>query len=667
MQYAVLGRTGLRVSRLGFGTMRFPMKSDAEVDRDVTIPLLRRAFELGVNCFDSAVGYCSGDSQRVLGEALEDVRDQVVLSTKNPHYNKSDKATWWKNLEDSLRLLRTDHIDLYSFHSLNYEAFEEALAGEDGLYKEMLKARDQGLIRHIGHSFHGSNESLRKLIDTGLFESVILQYNLLDQRLEPEMAYAHERGMGVIVMGPVGGGRLGYPSERAAELVGQVKSTPELALRFVLSNESVTMALSGMTETKQVEENVATVSRVGKLTREDNRKIKAAVRERKELMGLYCTGCGYCMPCPEGVDIPANLEILNLERVFGLTQHAKGRYAGLPGKAAFCRLCGKCLERCPQKLDIPLRLGEAVAALDERAGSVAGWGELRKASPAEHGLLRLHMRCHLKNFTPRPQNVQVELNSHYEEQVHPARFRVNELKPYGRRHKDLEVLVRPPLETLTVDVLLKHDGTQLAEHLHYVVTTAARQKAHAFDPTARRKGALHVPSAIHPAHAAEKPLRGHSFDFVASYDDENLYVWADVEDDLRWPAREEARRRMRADNLCIFLDGRKSSELGRGGYRDGVMSLTVFVPAQDAAKPQVRTSNDSQVTVELARTPIGYRVDCAIPWRVFSRVKGTPGVIGFDVAINSYDSEGKEDVRLAWTGRTGQDRDAGGFGRLLLI
>jgi hypothetical protein len=97
------------------------------------------------------------------------------------------------------------------------------------------------------------------------------------------------------------------------------------------------------------------------------------------------------------------------------------------------------------------------------------------------------------------------------------------------------------------------------------------------------------------------------------------------------------------------------------------MSLTVFVPAQDAAKPQVRTSNDSQVTVELARTPIGYRVDCAIPWRVFSRVKGTPGVIGFDVAINSYDSEGKEDVRLAWTGRTGQDRDAGGFGRLLLI
>ncbi len=184
MQYTVLGRTGLKVSRLGFGCMRLPMKSDTEVDRSLAIPLLQRAVELGVSYFDTAVGYCGGDSQRVLGEATQGVRDKVVLSTKNPHYDKVDKKGWWKNLEDSLERLRTDHIDIYNFHGLNWETYGASLAGEDGLYREVLKAKEQGLIRHICHSFHGPLASLKSIVSSGPFDSVTLQSNLLDRSLE---------------------------------------------------------------------------------------------------------------------------------------------------------------------------------------------------------------------------------------------------------------------------------------------------------------------------------------------------------------------------------------------------------------------------------------------------------------------------------------------------
>ncbi len=667
MQYKPLGKTGLTVSRLGFGCMRLPMKSRTEVDRDKTVPMLRRAVELGINYFDTAVGYCGGDGQRALGDAMEGIRDQVILSTKNHHYDKADKGGWWKNLEDSLECLRTDCIDVYSIHGLNYEGYEGSFAGEDGLYRELLKAKEQGLIRHICHSFHGSCESLKKMVDTGLFESVTCQYNLLDRQVEEGIAYAAEHGEGVVIMGPVGGGRLGYPSERAAELVGEVRSTPELALRFVLSNPNVTVALSGMSTMQMLEENVETVSRAAELAQEDHDRIQAAIQERKEFLGLYCTGCGYCMPCPEGVDIPANFEILNLERIFGLTDHARSRYLSLGGKAALCRLCGKCLEPCPQDLDIPARLAEAVAVLDKRAGSVAGWSELRGGSVDRRGMVSVDLRYHLKNFTDQEQKVTVEFHPHREDQVFPERFQVRKLKPYGRRHKDVQMTVGPALEALSLDVMLACDGARALEHLHHVATTARQAEGYELGAEKPRRGTLHVPSPVHPIHGSDQNVLGHSFDFVGAYDDRNLYVWADVEEDLLCPAAEKIEGREKADNLRIFLDGRKVGELGRGGYENGVMSLTVYPPADEGAEPQVRTSNDAQVTARLERTPFGYRVDCAIPWQVFSQVRGRPDVVGFDVGINSYDAQGNDVLRLTWTGRAGQERDPGAFGKLLLV
>lgn len=667
MQYTVLGKTGLKVSRLGFGCMRLPMKSSNEVDRELAIPMLHRAVELGITYFDTAVGYCGGDSQRVLGEAMEAMRDKVVLSTKNPHYVRDDKDGWWKNLNDSLERLRTDHIDVYNFHGMNFERYEAAVDGDDGLYKEVLKAREQGMVRHICHSFHGSLESLKKCVDTGLFESVTLQYNLLDQSLEEGIAYLADHGMGVTVMGPVGGGRLGYPSGKAQEIAGEVKSTPELALRFVLSNPNVCIALSGMSTMQQLEENVATVSETGELSREDHARIEAAVEERKKLAGLYCTGCNYCLPCPDAVDIPANFEILNLERVFGLSEHARSRYAALGGKAALCRQCGKCVELCPQELDIPTRLGEAVALLDERSGSIAGWGEIRGVQSAKDGLVGLKMRYQIKNFTDQDyETVDVKLHAHGEEQISPESFQFNGVKGFARRHKDIELRVATPVDALSIDSLIAFDGSHTFEHLYHILASAYRAPDFGSGSEKPPGPVVHVPGPMHPVHVSEQSLKHHSFDFAVGYDDQSLVVWADVEEDLLYPITERGSGRLRADLLRIFLDGRQSREIGLGGYTDNVMHVSICPPPRGETEPYIRTSREVEVETTVTLTSLGYRLGCRIPWKAFCQERSAPALIGFDLALLSHDAEGKQVLRLSWTGREDQERNTASFGKLLL-
>ena len=667
MQYTTLGKTGLEVSRLGFGCMRLPMKTAQIVDRELAIPMLHKAVELGITYFDTAVGYCGGDSQRVLGEAMEGMRDKVVLSTKNHHYDKKDKKGWWKNLDDSIERLRTDHIDIYNYHGMNYEQFTANVDGEDGMYKEMLKAKEQGMVRHICHSFHGDAESLMKCVDTGLFDVVTLQYNIIDKKLEEGIEYANKHGMGVVVMGPVGGGRLGYPSGTAHEIAGEVKSTPELALRFVLSNESVNVALSGMSTMQQLEENVETVSGTAELSAQDHSRIEEAVEERRKLAGLYCTGCNYCMPCPDGVDIPDNFEVLNLDRVFGLNEHAKSRYKAIGGQAALCTQCGKCVKLCPQELDIPTRLGEAVALLDELSGSVSGWSELHNAAHDESGMLKLKMRYFVKNYSDKKYDkVEVKLHGHMEEQVSPDTFTLDNLKPFGKRHKDLELRVMPPIAALSIDSLITFNGSHTFEHLYHIVASANKVSDYKISTEKPAGAVIHVPGPMHPVHTSTQTLRSHSFDFSASYDEHNLYIWADVEEDLLFPIEDIDAKSKKGDQLKIFLDGREEPYRGIGGITDGVMNVTIFAPAKGNTKPGIVSSSDADVNVQFIHTPAGYGISCAVPWSAFNQSKGIPSVIGFDIAQLSHDGEGKQTLRLSWTGRERQEGDTASFGRLFL-
>lgn len=371
MIYRELGTTGLKVSQLGFGAMRLPMVSEekgAPVDDELAIPMIHRAFEAGVNYIDTAVGYCNRDSQRAVGAALKGWRDKIVVSTKN-HYYDEDESEWWKNLEDSLRLLDVETIDIYNHHGIRWKTWQEKV--EPRVSKWMVKAREQGLIRHICVSFHDDNDALRNIVDTGYASSITLQYNLLDRQLADGIAYAKQKGIGVVVMGPVGGGRLGGASEVLGGALPNVGRVPELALRFVLANPDVSVALSGMSTMRQVEENLATASDPAVLSADDLAVIDELLERLKKMAELYCTGCKYCMPCPEEVAIPKIFERYNRGRVYGLWESARAEYARLGkgwdkgAKADACVECGECEEKCPQNIPIRKQLKEAHEALTD--------------------------------------------------------------------------------------------------------------------------------------------------------------------------------------------------------------------------------------------------------------------------------------------------------------
>ncbi len=369
MIYREYGTTGIRVSALGFGCMRFPMRK-GHVDADRTIHMLHRAVDLGINYLDSAYVYCNEESEAVLGEAVEGRRTNLYLSTKN-HYKGDDPAKWRRYLDTSLERLNTDYIDFYHLHDLRLREYLSHLKPH-GAMEEARKAKDEGLIRHLCFSSHDEPENIAKLIDTGEFEGLLVQYNILDRRNEEVIARAHEKGLGVSIMGTVAGGKLIPRSSRLNRTEGHRWTIPQLAIRFVLSNSGVSAALSGMENVGMLESNVASVS-PGPLNPQENQQILQIADDARRLRGLYCTGCSYCMPCPSGVDIPANFAAYNLARVWGLRGMARARYRALgrtdseaagPSWAAACKECGQCESKCPQNLPIMKKLMEVRKALE---------------------------------------------------------------------------------------------------------------------------------------------------------------------------------------------------------------------------------------------------------------------------------------------------------------
>ena len=372
MQYRKFGNTGVEISALGFGAMRLPEveeKGAWRIDEEKALAAIPRAFELGVNYIDTAYGYCHGNSEPVVGKALKGWRDQIYLSTKLPTWLVEKPSDYRRLLEEQLTRLDVDYIDFYHFHALNRDRFENIVL-KHNLLEEAQKAKDEGVIKHISFSFHDEPKMLMELIDLGIFSSLLCQYNLLDRVNEEAIGYAREKGVGVVIMGPVAGGRLAVSSPVLQKLLGErAVSSPELALRFVLANPGVSCALSGMTGAEMVAENVKAASSEVPLTDEELERINMAMEENKQLAELYCTGCDYCMPCPNGVNIPHNFRLMNYHRVYGLTDYARQEYQKLGpdsengGKAEDCIDCGICEDLCPQNIDIREQLRETAAAL----------------------------------------------------------------------------------------------------------------------------------------------------------------------------------------------------------------------------------------------------------------------------------------------------------------
>jgi len=373
MQYRDFGKTGVKISTLGFGAMRLPYKvinGKNVYDEGESIKIIHRAFELGINYIDTAPGYCEKKSESIVGKALKGWRDKVYVSTKNP-IEDSSGSNYRKRLENSLKELDVEYIDFYHMWGINWALFEEKINVKNGPMSEAIKAKEEGLIKHISFSFHDKPENMIKLIDTGYFETVLCQYNLLDRSNEQAIAYAHDKGLGVVVMGPVGGGRLAAPSEVIRNLLpGKVKSSAEIALRFVIANRNVSCALSGMENIKMIEDNAAIASNEDCLSAEELKAVNAAIEEKKRLAELYCTGCNYCMPCPQGINIPHNFLLMNYHKIYGLTDYARNEYSKIgtgenhkEKKAEECVECGLCEKKCPQKIEIRRQLKETAKAL----------------------------------------------------------------------------------------------------------------------------------------------------------------------------------------------------------------------------------------------------------------------------------------------------------------
>jgi predicted aldo/keto reductase-like oxidoreductase len=372
MQYRKLGNTGVMISALGFGSMRLPgYEKDGEffVEEEKSIEMIHRAFNLGVNYIDSAYGYCGGKSEIVVGKALKGYRDRVYVSTKVPTWHVKQKSDYRRLLEEQLKKLDVEYIDFYHFHSLNKDSWENTVLKYD-LLEDAQKAKNEGLIKHISFSFHDKPELLMEIVDTGLFETLLCQYNLLDRSNEQAIAYANKKGVGVVIMGPVGGGRLASPSEIIEKsLGGKAKSTPEVALRFVLGNPNVSCALSGMSSIEMVEANVEVASIEEPLSEKEWKKINETFEENKKLADLYCTGCEYCLPCPNDIKIPRVFTIMNYHKAYGLTDYAKKEFAKVGKEEAYgnspseCVECGVCETKCPQNIKIRERLKESLAEL----------------------------------------------------------------------------------------------------------------------------------------------------------------------------------------------------------------------------------------------------------------------------------------------------------------
>ena len=365
MKYRSFGKLNWKVSALGFGAMRLPTicNDAAKINEPEAIKMIRYAIDHGVNYVDTAYPYHGGNSETLVGKALEDgYRENVKLATKMPTWLVNSQQDMDKYLEEQLKRLKTD-VDFYLLHGLNKERWQKLQAQDVIGWAE--KKIDEGKFRYLGFSFHDEYDVFKNIIDGYQNWTLCqIQYNYADAEYQAGtrgLRYAASEGLAVVVMEPVAGGRLAMkPPKTIQELWAglRVKRTQaELALLWVWNQPEVSVALSGMSTMEQVKENVRTASHSGidKLTGEDLSFINQVALKYKEAGFIGCTACRYCLPCPEGVNITDIIAFYNEFYVKNMSDEVKAKYwehITPESQAKRCVACGKCEELCPQRLPI---------------------------------------------------------------------------------------------------------------------------------------------------------------------------------------------------------------------------------------------------------------------------------------------------------------------------
>lgn len=369
MQYRE-DRYGNKISQLGYGCMRFTKKGTS-IDFDKAEKEILAAVEMGINYFDTA--YIYPGNEECLGKiiAKNNLRDRIKIATKLPQYMMRTQAAIDKTFREELKRLNTDYIDYYLMHMFtDYSEWEKLKELDMENWIDSHKA--DGSIRQIGFSYHGDSDMFIKILNAYDWDFCQIQYNYLDENSQAGvkgLKAAAEKGIPVIIMEPLRGGKLVNLPEKAKKVLqdSDTKYTPaELGLRWLWNQPEVTCVLSGMNSMEMLEENVRIASNAGvnDFTDKEFDIIRNVVKIYKEQEKVGCTGCRYCMPCPQGVDIPANFYYYNLMYMekkgsarFGFFQNTGLREK--PGFASACIGCGKCELHCPQKINIRQELKRA--------------------------------------------------------------------------------------------------------------------------------------------------------------------------------------------------------------------------------------------------------------------------------------------------------------------
>ena len=398
MEKREIGKTSKKSTILGLGAMRLPMK---EIDKkkvpreDESIEIILSAFELGINIIDTAYHYGYRQNEVVVGKALKIWKEKnrnknIYLSTKFPTLLAKKQSDYRYFLEIQLEKLGVDSIDFYHFHGLNEEYFNEKVL-KFNLISEAEKAKHEGLIKHISFSFHDTIEVMKKIIDTGVFDAVLCQYNILDTTIADGIKYAKKKGLGVFTMGPLGGGRIKSMEYFEDIFGGDIGKIHEIALKFVFSNRDISVAFSGMEDLIMLEENFKVADNfTGQLTNDEQRILHNFLSQKKIADLIPCTNCKYCLPCPNDVAIPKILRISNYNKLTGLDANASWQYKNIPFNddnikgddfyyrynnknvdlknitpsrsnklADACTECGQCEKQCPQGINIIKEIKEA--------------------------------------------------------------------------------------------------------------------------------------------------------------------------------------------------------------------------------------------------------------------------------------------------------------------
>lgn len=335
MEYRILGKTGLKVSRMGFGGIPI-QRTDAEGTRKLIHEMAAR----GINYIDTARGYTV--SEEYLGYALEGIRNQFVLATKSMARSREAMAA---DIETSLRNLRTNYIDLYQIHNPSMEQLDQVM-GEEGALEALKEAREAGKIGHIGLTAH-SAAVFERALELDWVETIMFPYNIVENQGEELIRRCKEKNIGFIDMKPLAGGAIENPS---------------LALRYICANQDVTVVIPGMAELTELEQNLRACEDSSPISEEEKKEME----EIKSQLGTdFCRRCNYCAPCTVGISIPNVFLFAGYLQRYHLADWAKQRYSTLPVKASACIGCGKCEERCPYHLPIREKLKKCAEDMGE--------------------------------------------------------------------------------------------------------------------------------------------------------------------------------------------------------------------------------------------------------------------------------------------------------------